>query len=75
MFEAILAGGFRGDIAIDDISYVAGTCTVSPSAAVPVRPTTTPRPTLNPTTPGMYRCLTCFAECHGREIPLRNVFG
>ena len=55
VFEAILAGGFRGDIALDDISYVPGTCSVSPSIAVPIIPTKKPQPTPNPTIPGMYR--------------------
>ncbi|CAB4007264.1 MAM and LDL-receptor class A domain-containing 2-like, partial [Paramuricea clavata] len=51
VFEAILAGGVRGDIAIDDITYISGTCTVSPSTALPVKPTTKPATPI-PTTPG-----------------------
>ena len=51
MFEGIRGNGYRGDIAIDDITYTVGSCVTLPRSAVPTAPPTTVRPTTSPTVP------------------------
>lgn len=42
VFEGVRGQSHQGDIAVDDISFVVGTCPVVPSRAVPTNPWTTP---------------------------------
>lgn len=58
VFEGIRGNGYRGDIAIDDITYTVGACVTLPHNAVPTLPPTTPAITTTPTVPppGSYDC-------------------
>eukprot|EP00795_Rhopilema_esculentum_P012712 gene12712-3431_t len=58
VFEGIRGNGYAGDIAIDDISYTVGSCSIMPANAVPMPPTTSPPTTSRPPTPrpSVYSC-------------------
>eukprot|EP00794_Sanderia_malayensis_P017044 gene17044-18759_t len=52
MFEAIRGTSYTGDIALDDIVFTQGSCTFTPSSAIPPgRSTLPPTPTVTPSRP------------------------
>lgn len=50
VFEGVVGTGYQGDIALDDLSFTSGRCTLSPSQATPAGATTLP-PTSSVSTP------------------------
>ena len=49
IFEGVVGSGYRGDIALDDLSFTTGQCALSPSKALPPG-ATTPTPTMTTAT-------------------------
>ena len=61
-FKGIAGGGYRGDIAVDDVQFTTLSCVLEPPEADPNgKPTTQPPttyPRTRPTTQGNIFCLT-----------------
>ncbi|EDO47787.1 predicted protein [Nematostella vectensis] len=52
IFEGVRSTNHKGDIAIDDVEFVVGTCPITPVNAKPTNPWTTPAPSPTATTVG-----------------------